>query len=60
MSVAHKFMRELQEGNINEAIETVKSGLRDRAMSEVNSTRNEVLESYGFAAKEEQKESEEE
>lgn len=50
MSVAKKFLEQLQSGNINEAIETIQSGLRDSAAIRIEESRQEVLESYGFVA----------
>lgn len=52
MSVAKKFLEELQSGNITEAIEIIQSGLRESAVVQVEESRKQVLESYGFKVNE--------
>lgn len=50
MSVAHKFLEELKSGNINEAIETIEAGLKEKTHENIKEKRKEILESYGFAS----------
>lgn len=60
MSVAKQFLEELRAGNIDEAIEQIKEGLRQDAYQKIEETRQEILESYGFVLSEKKKKTYEE
>lgn len=59
MSVAQKFLEELKSGRVDEAIETIKAGLKESTDAQIQEKRNELLDSYGFAPITEQKDGEE-
>lgn len=52
MSVAEKFLSELREGNLSEAIDTIKSGLKETTTASINEVRSSVLEQHGFVLSE--------
>lgn len=47
--VAIKFIEELKQGQISEAIDTIKSSLSDATIKMIEESRNELLQSYGFS-----------
>jgi hypothetical protein len=55
MSVAEKFLSELREGNLSEAIDTIKSGLKESTDTAINEVRSSVLEQHGFVPLDEKK-----
>ena len=60
MSVAEQFMAELRKGNLNEAIESLKAGLKESTTASTLEYRQEILESVGFPVVEKKMKEEEE
>lgn len=55
-SVAEQFLDQLKAGNINEAIDVIKSGLHDEIATEFKSIEEGVLETFGFVVEKGDKE----
>lgn len=47
-TIAEKFIDELKQGQISEAIKTISEHLTVLAQESINKTRLDILESYGF------------
>ena len=60
MSVAKLFIESLRAGDINEAIETIKGGLKETTVAQIEEARLQILESYGFVAEMKDEEEKEE
>jgi len=50
MSAAKKFIKELQAGNLTEAIEAIKSNLQEKAQQQIAERRQATYTELGFAA----------
>lgn len=47
-TVAEKFIQELQQGQISEAIETIAQSLQTLTKEKILESRQEILDQYGF------------